>query len=172
MAELTPAERLQPSLLDRLTDDHPDQQQESREERVLSPEELRECVTRDLQWLLNTGPLTQLQDLSRYPHAAKSVLTYGVRDLSGRPLSNLDLVALERELVEAIRLFEPRILPWTLSVEAVVERDSMNSGAVVFRIGGDLWSNPLPQRLYLQTEIDLETGQASVEELDPRDQES
>ena len=36
MAELTPKERLQPSLLDRLTDDEPEQQQESRDKRVLS----------------------------------------------------------------------------------------------------------------------------------------
>jgi len=35
VAELTAQERLQPSLLDRLTDDEPDQSQESREKRVL-----------------------------------------------------------------------------------------------------------------------------------------
>lgn len=33
MAELTPKDRLQPSLLDRLTDDEPDKTQESREKR-------------------------------------------------------------------------------------------------------------------------------------------
>ncbi|HJX53099.1 MAG TPA: type VI secretion system baseplate subunit TssE, partial [Polyangia bacterium] len=37
MAELTPKERLQPSLLDRLTDDDPGRATEPRESRVLSP---------------------------------------------------------------------------------------------------------------------------------------
>jgi type VI secretion system protein ImpF len=34
MAELTQKDRLQPSLLDRLTDDEPDKLQESREKRI------------------------------------------------------------------------------------------------------------------------------------------
>jgi len=57
MAELAPRERLQPSLLDRLTDDEPDQEVESRERRVLSVRGLREGVLRDLAWLLNTTNL-------------------------------------------------------------------------------------------------------------------
>ncbi|MHC4750853.1 MAG: type VI secretion system baseplate subunit TssE, partial [Planctomycetota bacterium] len=36
MAELTPMDRLQPCLLDRLTDDEPDVQKESRDQRVVS----------------------------------------------------------------------------------------------------------------------------------------
>ena len=53
MAELTQKERLQPSLLDRLTDDEPPTQQESREKRVLSMHKLRLFVLRDISWLLN-----------------------------------------------------------------------------------------------------------------------
>ncbi len=48
MAELTPQERLQPSLLDRLTDDRPQETRESRERRVLSMRQLRASVMRDL----------------------------------------------------------------------------------------------------------------------------
>ncbi|NEK71136.1 MAG: type VI secretion system baseplate subunit TssE, partial [Xanthomonas perforans] len=44
MAELTTTERLQPSLLDRLTDTAPSQRDESREQRVISATRLRECV--------------------------------------------------------------------------------------------------------------------------------
>ena len=54
MAELAPRERLQPSLLDRLSDDEPDNAVEPRERRVLSLRTLREGVLRDLAWLLNT----------------------------------------------------------------------------------------------------------------------
>ena len=54
MAELTPQERLQPALLDRLTDDNPESQVEPREMRVMSRNRMREAVLRDLSWLFNT----------------------------------------------------------------------------------------------------------------------
>ena len=57
MADLTQTEHLQPSLLDRLTDDEPEEKAESRDQRVLSFQALKQCVIRDLEWLLNTGSL-------------------------------------------------------------------------------------------------------------------
>ena len=46
MAELSQQERLQPSLLDRLTDRDPERKVESRTERVLSLQQLRKSVIR------------------------------------------------------------------------------------------------------------------------------
>ena len=54
MAELATKERLQPCLLDRLTDDEPEKSTESRDRRVFSLRQLRQAVLRDLSWLLNT----------------------------------------------------------------------------------------------------------------------
>ena len=68
---------------------------ESRDRRVISLERLRECVLRDLGWLLNTGRLSQVQNLGAYPEVARSVLNYGSIDLSGRHLSSTDLAELE-----------------------------------------------------------------------------
>ncbi len=69
MAELTPKERLQPALLDRLTDDEPEKPQESRDKRVLSTNRLRECVLRDLAWLFNASrmPDNESRNLKAYP---------------------------------------------------------------------------------------------------------
>ena len=53
MAELTPLERLQPALLDRLSDDAPQVKVESREARVISRQRFRQAVLRDLAWLFN-----------------------------------------------------------------------------------------------------------------------
>ena len=47
MAELTTRERLQPSLLDRLTDDAPQERVESRDKRVMSMRQLRTAVLRE-----------------------------------------------------------------------------------------------------------------------------
>src|SRR5213083_2159157 len=110
MAELTKKERLQPSLLDRLTDDEPDARQESREKRVLSPSRLRECVRRDLTWLFNTTNLNVMQDLDAYPEVQRSVVNFGLPDLAGRTANSVDVRALEQILANVIWDFEPRLI--------------------------------------------------------------
>ena len=71
MAEqLTPQERLQPALLDRLTDDEPDKKQELRERRVLSKAQLRQAVLRDLVWLFNATKLERGSELAKMPDGA------------------------------------------------------------------------------------------------------
>ena len=119
MPDVAPQDRLQPALLDRLTDDEPDTRVETRERRVISMRRLREFVLRDLAWLLNTTPLGQTQDLSDFPLAQESVIDYGLSDLAGVTLSGVDPGDLERRIRDAIRRFEPRIRPRTLQVRAV-----------------------------------------------------
>jgi type VI secretion system protein ImpF len=164
MAELTPTERLQPSLLDRLTDDEPAQGQESRQRRVMSIQKLRECVLRDVAWLLNTTNLAQSDLAERYPYVAKSVVNYGLPDLAGLTASAVDVEELEIVVRQALIDFEPRILRHTLKVRAHTG-DDMSHNALVFEIEGDLWAQPVPLELFLKTEIDLECGDITVSEL-------
>jgi len=163
MAELTPRERLQPSLLDRLTDNEPEKKRESRQQRVLSVGKLRQAVLRDLGWLLNSDNLGDEQ-LDDYPLVAHSVLNYGMPDLAGHTASSADVNALERMLKEVILQFEPRILGSTLKVRAVLDKDQMSHNALAFEIEGELWARPLPERMYLRTQVDFEDGAVSIVE--------
>ena len=86
-----PEERLQPALLDRLTDDEPGNRLESREARVFSKRRLRQAVLRDLAWLFNATQLEAGGDLSRTPLVRESVLNYGLPALSGTAASSLDV---------------------------------------------------------------------------------
>jgi type VI secretion system protein ImpF len=162
MAELTQKERLQPSLLDRLTDDSRDQSQESRDKRILSPSKLRECVRRDLTWLLNTTHLAALEDLSEQPEVQRSVLNYGMPDFAGRTASSVDIRAMERLITKVIADFEPRLLKSSVKVRVVADPEKMSHNAMCFQIEAELWAQPLPLRLFLRTEIDLESGAATV----------
>jgi type VI secretion system protein ImpF len=160
MAELTPLEKLQPCLLDRLTDDEPDKTEESRNQRVVSLQRYKRGVLRDLEWLFNASAHLPVEGrrqfrLSDYPEALRSVLNFGTRQLCGLIAPNMD--ELERELGDAIRLFEPRIINHTLTVKATIERH-----IVSFEMFGDLWANPLPEKLFIKTNIDLETGQCNL----------
>lgn len=162
MAELTYNERLQPSLLDRLTDEAPGEQDENRNRRVISMSRLRRLVRRDLAWLLNTGHMESLQDLSDYPEVQRSVINFGLPDLSGSAVSDLTEEQIERIVKNAILSYEPRILPNTVRVRSRVDPDQMNRNAIVFEIVGQLWAQPLPSELFLKTELDLETGDVEV----------
>jgi len=164
VAELSLKERLQPSLLDRLTDEEPQNKQESRERRVLSMQRLRDSVRRDLAWLFNSVNLTALQDLAEYPEVARSVVNYGLPDLSGHTVSGVDVVELERLLRQCVRDFEPRILPNTVKVRLIVDEQKMSHNAMVFDIEGELWAQPLPLHMFLRTEVDLDIGDVTVSE--------
>ena len=164
MAELTSRERLQPSLLDRLTDEEPDQRQESRDKRVLSMNRLRECVLRDLAWLFNASRMSEGSEIERYPFAAQSVVNFGLPPLSGVTARSLDIDKLELVLRQVILDFEPRILRNSLRVHAAFTEERMSHNALTFEIEGELWGQPMPLQLYWKTEIDLESGQVRVEE--------
>lgn len=167
MAELAARERLQPSLLDRLTDDEPNNTDEPRERRVLSLRTLREGVLRDLAWLLNSTNLLSVIEAAKLPHIASSVLNYGIPDLSGNSVSNLNVSQLERGIRQAIWDFEPRLIRSTVSVKALHGVGTVLN-KVTFEIEADLWAQPYPERLYLKTELDLERGAVLLSETGAR----
>jgi type VI secretion system protein ImpF len=165
MADLAPNERLQPSLLDRLTDDAPERRTEGPEQRILSLQGLRDAVRRDLGFLLNSTRLSAVQDLSDYPYVERSVVNFGVPDLAGRPASTIDKVETARSVRRAILDFEPRLLRSSLRVEVALNPNEHSRNALRFDIVADLWCQPLPVRLYLRTDLNLEDGEARVTEV-------
>lgn len=169
MTELAPRERLQPSLLDRLSDDEPANSAEPRERRVLSLRTLRAGVLRDLAWLLNTTNLLSLSviDAGKLPHLANSVLNYGVPDITGNAIANLNVSQLERGIRQAIWDFEPRLIRSTVTVRALAG-GNVEHNKLLFEIEADLWAQPYPERLYLKTELDLERGAVLLAETTAR----
>lgn len=163
MAELAPRERLQPSLLDRLTDDEPDKTVESRERRVLSLHTLRQGVLRDIAWLLNSSNLPLHLDAGKWPRVASSVLNYGLPDISGVTVSNLNVSQLERGIRQAIWDFEPRLIRASVVVKALASNHIQGS-KIIFEIEADLWAQPYPERLYLKTELDLANASLTLSE--------
>lgn len=164
MASSKPEDRLQPSLLDRLTDHEPHDREKARERWVLTLPQLRDAVKRDLAWLLNTGNIHGLQSLDEHPYVARSVVNYGVPDVTGRVASNVDIPLVEKTLRQAILDFEPRILAKTLRVRVTVQTREMTHNALRFDIEGELWAQPVPMRLVLKSEMDLESGHVLIED--------
>ena len=165
MATLRAQDRLQPALLDRLTDDDPGSRTETVDARVINRNRLRELVLRDLGWLFNATRSSDSDEWDSAPYAAKSVINFGLPALSGLTLSGMDLQALQDRVRQAIIDHEPRILPETLVVEATSnEKQVDHHNQVGFRISGQLWAQPVPLELMLHTDIDLETGRVEIRE--------
>lgn len=162
MAESRAQERLLPSLLDRLIDEAPKHKQESRDQAHMSLRRLREAVVRDLTWLFNATNLAE--DLDDFPEVRRSVLNYGMPHFTGFTASGMELPVLERLIRQVIWDFEPRLLRNTVAVRALIGESRLDHNSIAFQITGQLWSEPMPENIYLKTEVDLESGDVTVSE--------
>ena len=168
MAELASRERLQPALLDRLTDDDPDNRQpEPRESRVINKNRFRQAVLRDMAWLLNATRMAGPDELGGLDQVEGSVINYGLPALSGETASTVDVLDLEHRIRNAILFYEPRILPATLEVHALFSENELHQHNVVsIEIRGSLWAHPIPLEMLLRTDLDLETGEVRIHDID------
>jgi type VI secretion system protein ImpF len=167
-APVEPRDRLQPALLDRLSDDDPTSRVETDDRRVMSRTALRHAVIRDLGWLFNATQPLMAREVTAYPGAAASVVNYGLPALAGELASKVDVVRLEKSIRKAIVDFEPRIAAETLSVRAIEADDVLSTHNVIeFEIRGLLWAQPVPLEMLLRTQLDLEAGKVEVRDLAP-----
>ena len=175
MAGLTSQERLQPSLLDRLTDLEATSSKEPLEAKVLNKQQLRAAVLRDLSFLFNTtraepdperGDPREATVWKEVPHARASVLNYGIPALSGISMSRQQFALLELSFKQAILLYEPRIDPRTLSVHINTGSGfNFQHNSLRLIIKGQMWNQPVPLELLLSADVDVETGMAAVRDM-------
>jgi type VI secretion system protein ImpF len=158
-------DRLVPSLLDRLTDDDIGTKVETRDRRLMTVPQLRSSVLRDISCLFNVARLGVDHIFDDFPEVKRSVLNYGLPSLSGKCISGTDMKELEREFKQAIINFEPRLIPDSVIVKAQVNNKDLDLHNIVsFNIRAQLWAQPAPVELTLQTDLDLENGQCKVTE--------
>jgi type VI secretion system protein ImpF len=175
VAGLTAQERLQPSLLDRLTDNEPRSTKESLDARVLNRKQLREAVLRDLSWLFNATSqeapprsldTERVQMWNEAPDARNSVMNYGIPALSGATISAMQFPVLEELIRQSIIRFEPRIDTQTLEVKVGNDlSNGMRPTSLRLVIRGHMWNQPVPLELMLSADVDVDTGQAAVRDM-------
>jgi type VI secretion system protein ImpF len=143
------------SVLDRLIDREPKSQVEAPPSAAQSVRMNKRAVHRDLGWLLNTrripdGPPEALVEVNR------SVYVYGLQDFSSYVMGSAsDRAKLIRQLVAAIRLFEPRLA----NVQILpVESDSVGLQELRFRIEAMLLMDPTPEPISFDTVIELKSS--------------
>ena len=164
MGQWSLKERLQPSLLDRLTDLKPTETKESSSRQSMSQTQFKEAVIRDLGWLLNSVAMDVCVDLRKYPEVRRSVLNFGLPDMSGHTSSNVDVHAVESSIKTAVQQFEPRIIRNSLKVKIHTNPDEMSHNSLVFEIAGAVFGQPSPFHVVLKSELNLESGEFQLKE--------
>ena len=162
MSDQMMAERLQPSLLDRLTDEDPYSTKESRDARVIDVRQLRDIIERDLAWLLNTPNSASDIDAQKYPNVAKSVLSFGIRQVAGEFSTAERAELIRKSIAASIQAFEPRLHAGSMDIELRVGSEASEM-VVFFDIRADMWAQPMPIELYLRSQVDVTTGELELE---------
>jgi type VI secretion system protein ImpF len=82
-------DRLQPALLDRLTDHEPHMRTERPDAVFVNESRLREALLRDLGWLLNARDAWDHVEMEGLEHVQRSAINYGMPPLAGQLLSEI-----------------------------------------------------------------------------------
>ncbi len=140
LSRIHPDHWLLPSVLDRLLGQDANTLDERyRPQRLL---QLKQCVRRDLEWLLNTR-VCYCEISDDREHLKTSVLNYGIPDFSGLAMgSSESQERLRRRVEDAVRRFETRFQ--SVRVELVREADNPQQRFIRFRIEGVLYAEPAP----------------------------
>ena len=124
--------------------------------------ELKRSVARDLEWLLNTRVWTPW-NLEALEEAGRSILNYGIPELSGFSWANADDASAIKSLIEnAIRTFEPRLLPRSIRTE-VLPGENVADFRLRIRIEAILQVEPISEPVVFDTGLDLDGGGLRVE---------
>ncbi len=125
---------------------------------------LRREVAADLEKLMNTVNLASVVDLGAFGHVARSVLNFGIPDVVHRTIDEGGTDEIVDELVVALKIFEPRLLPNSLRVKRDTNID-IAALKVRFLIQADLVCDPLAVPVEFVADIRLDTGDVQIQNL-------
>ena len=163
MKEKLLQKKIQPFLLDRLTDKGNESSNDSKGNSY-SIDQLRQNVERDLQWLFETIALSANSSLAieDYEHIPSSVINFGIPDIIGAIARSVDERDLEKKLTVAIERFEPRIIKDSINVRVNIGKTKANSLDELFEIqlNGMLWAQPRNVPFKLNRQVTMVSSQS------------
>lgn len=123
--------------------------------------ELRNCVIRDIAWILNDIHFAAAVSLDDYPEVRTSILNQGVPDLASLTVNRDAFDRRARDLTEAVRNFEPRLIAQSVNV-SFDQATTDHENKLRFVIHGELRGAIDDRYVELKTAIVLDTGEVEV----------
>ncbi len=149
--------RFAPYLFDRLID-APDAPRDGIR-MTLSVEQLEQTILRDLEALLNTRRSLRADVLTAHPLAGRSILGYGLDDVSSRSGSGSnDREHICRQLEAAITLHEPRLQ----RVNVTMDAGGSSAQQIRFSIKALLCVSPLKQPVDYDAVLEASTKRYAI----------
>lgn len=151
---------VQPSILDRLTDEDP---RTSADPRITYAESLRQFkqgVQRDLEWLLNTRRIA-VEAGEEFEEVRKSLYHFGVPDITSLSRDALESRArLRSQVEEALELFEPRLANVQITIHEI--EGEAHRRELRFTVDATLRLDPTPEQVTFDTVLHFSSGQIDV----------
>lgn len=116
----------------------------------------------DLDRLLNTINLGASVDLTNHPAVRKSIVNYGVMDLSKLTTDSIEIGSLPAELKAALCAHEPRLEPSTLEITQI-EVEGHVTQNVRLEVSAELRCEPMNLPIEFCAEIDTATGEVTLQ---------
>ncbi len=155
---------VQPSLLDRLTDEAPGTSADPAVTRDESVRRFRESVLRDLEWLLNARRTPEPAPPA-LRHVRRSVYEYGLPDTLALPIATREgRERLVRWLEQTVATFEPRLTEVRVTL---LGADQGQAPQVRFAVAATLRMDPSPERVVFDTVFDVASGGYEVRDAAP-----
>lgn len=131
--------------------------------RSLSDAALKALLAEDVVSLLNCTNLESSDPelLDGLEHVRKSILNYGLPDLSNRTIDENRVGEIGRELEETLLRYEPRLIARTMSV--VRDKTVTDQLKVRFIVRSDMRADPMPTSIEFITEVELDTGEFKID---------
>jgi type VI secretion system protein ImpF len=132
-----------------------------RARQVITEVVLRREVARDLDALLNTIAMSSSIDMADAPYVRKSILNFGIPDVTHRTIDEAGVNDIPSEIRAAIVNYEPRLAAASLQIE----RDqSVAELKVRFIVRADLTCDPVQVPVEFIADV-IETGKIIVNRL-------
>lgn len=122
---------------------------------------LRREVSRDLEDLMNTIALESTVDLEGFDHVRKSVLNYGIPDITHRTIDELSVADIKDEIRIALMRYEPRLAPETIQVTSDSEASAVDL-KVRFVVLAVLICDPLSVPVQFIADVELDSGKIVI----------
>lgn len=126
--------------------------------------QLKKNLSIDLIHLANSINLGAAEDLDQYANVKKSILNFGVLDLSSLTSEDIKNQDLPRQLKEALLNCEPRFVAKSLEVKMREEFDDVNQ-RISLDIYAEMACRPVDIPLEFTAEIDVGSGKMKFSQL-------
>ena len=125
---------------------------------------LRRDLAEDLTRLLNTVNLASAEDLSDFSYVARSIVNYGLVDITAYSIEETAVDDITHELRQSLVDYEPRLIPSSIEVNRDLSVDS-TVHQIRFAVNAEMHATPVDIAVEFVAELELESGKMRISRL-------